>query len=177
MSTESLAQQWNRSRSSARKVVLAVDPTVKGIGYVVFQRVNEPLDWGTTDLRFSKNARSMSRVKRLCKIYKPSTIVLEDTDGTESYRCERVEKLIKHIMSFAKEAQIQCISYAPEQVKEVFENFGASTKHTRAQKISTWLPELGYLLPQKRAVYEPEHMHYGVFDAAALALTHYYLLE
>jgi hypothetical protein len=117
MTTQSLAQHWQSSRNSARKVGLAVDPTVKGIGYVVFQSVNDPLDWGTTDLRFNKNARSISRVKKLCKIYRPCTIVLEDTDGSESYRCLRVELLISQIKKFAKEAHIQCVGYAPAQVR------------------------------------------------------------
>ncbi len=56
-----------------------------------------------------------------------------------------------------------------------FSDFGKSTKHEIAEAIAEWLPELSQRLPKKREFYMSEAPEYGIFDAAALALTHLYL--
>ena len=175
MTTEKYPDGWVQSNKLQHKIVLAIDPTVRGIGFAVFRGPHEPLDWGTTDIRLGKNLKSMMKIRRLVKIYEPDVMVCEDTGGHGSYRCKRIKNLIASLSDYAKKHEIDFVSYSPDQVKEVFSNFGVATKYSIAEKISHWLPEFESTLPDKRKCYQTEHLNYGIFDALALALTYFYL--
>ena len=175
MNNERYPKNWIKSNRLHHSVVLAIDPTTNGIGYTVFRGPHECLESGTTDIRLAKNTQSMKRIRRLVRIYGPSIIISEDITSGSSYRCKRVQRLIKSISEFCTKENIEFVSYSPDQVKEVFSNFGATTKHEIACKIAQWLPEFESALPNKRKCFEPEHLNYGVFDAVALTLTYFYL--
>lgn len=155
--------------------VLAIDPTVRGFGYIVFDGVKNPADWGKAELRIQKNRRSLARIKKLIDFYNPDVIVIEEP--INSLRKKRVEGLIAQIEKLAVNQEIKVRKYSRAEVQDVFTQFGASTKHEIATTIADWFSELALKLPEKRALGYAEDERYGIFDAAALGLTYYYKEE
>ena len=71
---------------------------------------------------------------------------------------------------------IPVYQYSREQVKDVFEIFGAKTKFERAHKIIETIPALASRAPKIRKPYMDEDYNMGVFDAVALVFVHQYLV-
>ncbi len=165
----------NKQGKKKHEPILAIDPTVRGFGYVIFEGPRSPIEWGTTHYRVCKNKRCLARIKKLITMYQPETIVIEQSK--QSLRCERVKDLLDSVKGLARKNDIAIATYTREQVLETFGEFGKRTKHEIAQTIAEWLPELAPRLPSKRRCFETESEQYGIFDAAALALAHMYLTD
>ena len=67
--------------------------------------------------------------------------------------------------------------YSHEQIQFVFEQFKARTKHEIASIITEWLPQFKSKMPPIRKPWMCEDYHMGMFDALALAITHFYLSD
>lgn len=160
-----------------KDTILAIDPTIKGFGYVVFTPEDALLDWGATDIRVHINGRALLRIKKLCRMYQPDTLIIENPVYVGSRRSERIKQFVTRVREYCEKNGITAVLYSPSQVREVFCNFSAKTKYERAEKIAQWVLELTEYLPRKRKCYETEPAQYAVFDAAALVITHLYLLE
>ena len=165
----------NKQNKKKHEPILAIDPTVRGLGFIIFEGPHNPIEWGTAHYRVCKNRQSLARIKKLIAMYQPETIVIEQSK--QSLRCERVKELLDSIKSVAKKNDISIVTYTREQILETFGEFGKRTKHEIAQTITEWLPELAPRLPSKRKCFETESEQYGIFDAAALALVHMYLTD
>ncbi len=165
----------NKKEKIKHEPILAIDPVVRGFGYVVFEGPYNPIDWGLADIRFCKNKRILKRISKLVDLYQPKTIIIEQSKG--SLRCGRVQRLLNMIEQWAKKNDVEVARYSRDQILEVFGQFGKKSKHEIASMIAEWLPELAPRLPTKRKCYEPESEQYGIFDAVALAVTHMYLTE
>ena len=155
--------------------LLAIDPTVRGFGYMVFDGIKELTEWGKAEIRIQKNRRCLARIKKLINFHEPDVIVIEDPQN--SYRRKRTLELIKSIEQIARAGGIKVRKYSRNQVQDVFVQFGASTKYEIAKKIAQWYPELEFRLPTKRKPWQAEDERYGIFDATALGLTYFYVEE
>lgn len=164
-----------RNEKGKPTTILAIDPTVRGFGFIIFEGVKNPLDWGRANIRFQKNSRSLKKISKLVNFYQPSVIVIEEMKGSQRHK--RIRNLITRIEKLADIARIKVRKYPRSQVQDVFSQFGASTKYEIAKLISQWFPELEQRLPPKREPWMPEDERYGIFDAAALGLTYYYVEE
>ena len=64
--------------------------------------------------------------------------------------------------------------YSRSKVRGTFLKHGAFTKQEIAEVITREFPEFEPHLPPKRSIYRPESARMSIFDATALAMTHYF---
>ena len=155
--------------------VLALYPFTRGFGYAVFEGREFAIDWGVKEVRIQKNARCLRATRELITFYKPTVIVLEDCGGYGSRRCTRIKHLIRDIRRIAEENRILVHSYSRGFVKEVFARFNATNKYEIATIVAKQFPEFTPRLPGERKIWMKEDPRMSIFDAAALALTFFYL--
>ena len=160
------------SSFSKRETILAVDPSTRGLGFVVMDGRRQLVDWGSKDAREGdKNARCLSHVAKLLEIYKPAVVVVEDYAGEGSRRGPRVQSLLNRIAELAALEGIVIHRFSRGQMRQAFAYSGASNKHQIATEIARRLPELLPWLPPPRKIWQSEDERFNIFDAASLALT------
>jgi len=167
----------NRSPYSEQRV-LAIDPTVRGLGYAVIEGGTRLVDWGGRRARYGKkNRHSVGRVAELIARYEPDALVIEDCAARESRRCPRVERLVAAIERLAASKGIALRKISRATVEGAFSEAGASTKHEIATAIAGRFPQLAVWLPPVRKRWMNETYRVGIFDAMALGLTFFSLEE
>lgn len=165
------------NEEQTQKIVLALSPTTRGIGFCIFEGPQRPIDWGIKEARIMKNVRCLSKVAELIAFYEPDVIVVEDHTDESSRRSRRVKKLIEAVLRLAEKKHITVRVFSRSMVRAAFSQFGALTKFDIAKAIATWLPEFEDRLPRYRKPWMSEEYRMGIFDAIALALTYYYVEE
>jgi hypothetical protein len=158
-------------------VTLAIAPSVRGFGYIVFETPEVAMDWGVKDVRKNKLRDSLLKARVLMHMLQPSVLILEDAHHEASRRSKRVTVLIDKLAALAKERGIAVVRYSREDVLACFARKGARTKDDIAAAVTKLVPELAVRLPRRRRIWESEHYSMGIFEAAALALTHFARLE
>lgn len=160
------------------KLVLAIDPSTRGFGFVIFEGPLRPIDWGVKEIRKksskSKNIQCLNKIEELIDFFQPDVVVVEDYLGITSRRCKRIQDLIEEIVKLANKSFIKTRRFPRSKIIEFFSQFGATTKYQIAQAIAIWLPEFKSRLPRFRKPWMSEDYRMNIFDAAALALTFYY---
>ena len=157
--------------------LLAIAPCVQGIGFIVFDDAETPIDWGVRWIRSDKNERGLDWVAVLIDRYQPDTVVFEDHRDEGSRRAPRIAALLASIEGLAKKCGIETACYTRRVLRRQFQADDAITKHAIATVIVGRLPELAPRLPALRRIWLPEHANLSLFDAAALALTHYAAMD
>jgi len=157
--------------SVERRLVLAVFPSTRGFGYVVFEGPHSPIDWGVKRVKGDKNAGSLKKISELFEFYRPETLVLEDYRGEGSRRAGRIERLIDAAAELAQRERIETRTHSREEIRRCFAGSGVVNKHEIAQAIAREFPELGVHLPPERKIWMSEDPRMSIFDAAALSLT------
>jgi len=69
--------------------VLAIDPSVRGLGFAILEGPNQLIDWGVKETKTDKKRRSLKLVDELIEQYRPIVIVVEDYEAKGSRRCRR----------------------------------------------------------------------------------------
>jgi hypothetical protein len=157
--------------------VVAIDPTSRGFGFVVLEGPGFLVDWGTRDLARADSERALSHVAALVHHYRPDAVVLEDVVAAGARRRHRVQALINAIGTLAASGGVAVEKVSRLQVHRVFARAEATTKHRIAGVIADHFPELAPRLPPPRRAWMSEDARMSIFDAAALALTHYFLSD
>lgn len=155
--------------------VLAVYPTRTGFGWVLLEGQDSPIDWGVASVSRDRNAGCLARIDALIDEYRPTSLVLEEFDGTASRRAPRIQNLSTDILNLAHAKYVETHVHARADIKAVFEEAGAKTRYQIARAIALRLQEFAHLLPPRRKIWLPEDPRMGLFSAAAVALTHYAL--
>ena len=163
-------------QSSSQPLILAIAATQRGIGFALFEGATEPIDWGVKEARFRKNARGKKHVDYLINLYQPDILLLKQSGDPNDRHSRRIGKLTETIAHSAQ-GSMAIKRYSLTEVKDVFTQFGATTKYGMAQKIAEYLPELTPSLPQKRQAWMPQDAKEGIVDAIGLIFTHYYLTD
>jgi 5S rRNA maturation endonuclease (ribonuclease M5) len=158
---------------SSRRV-LSVDPTSRGLGYIVMEGQRTLIDWGVKVTRGKKKSETVATVAKLIRHYRPHVLISEDCDIKGSRRCERIRYLLADICGAATEERVRNTKVSTRKVKEVFSAFRANTKHQIAHAIAAQLPELAPRLPRYRKPWMSEDYRMAIFDAAAFALAYFY---
>jgi hypothetical protein len=157
--------------------VLALAPVSRGIGYVVLETIRVPIDWGATEVRQKKNAGCLARAIGLIERYRPAVLILENCLLHGSRRSERVKGLLAHIAEAAEARGVPVMRYSRSDIGRVFATFGVRKKDDIAAGVAALIPELAPRLPRPRKIWESEHYGMALFEAAALAITHFGLSE
>lgn len=157
-----------------RAFVLAFYPTTHGYAFVLSEGPDAPFDWGVREIRGDdKNSATVEALKKLIATYHPEAIVIEDAAHGPCRRASRIKNLYKRIEHVAAAEGIEVHRYTRADVREVFEETGAITKHELAVAIAEMIPAFAHRLPRKRKIWMSEDPRQSLFDAAALGLTHF----
>ncbi|HEY4942380.1 MAG TPA: hypothetical protein VII56_13210 [Rhizomicrobium sp.] len=160
------------SQIGNERLVLAVYPTSRGFGWVLFSDPLSPVDWGVASAKTGRNARLVRRFERILRRHEPSVFVVEDPIR----RCGRSEQVLRLHQDFVHLALLNGVdvaAYPQHVVAQHFSHVGATTKYEIAQFIASKIEAFDHRLPRKRRAYEGEQHHQALFDAAALALTYF----
>ena len=152
--------------------VLGIFPNMKGLGYAFFKEQNSIDDYGIACIRPMSNRKCMERIRAMVKAYQPSTIIIPARSGKFNRKSKRVKRLIKLIYKLGAENDIIVKEYSREEIRYVFNQFGANSKQEISEKIGTLLPELEHKVPKERNFYDPEPYYQGMFDAISLVIAH-----
>lgn len=161
------------SMKHKNKRVLAFDPNTKGFGYVVFEGIENIIDWGVKDAgKQSKNESSVSKIRKLLEYYLPDVLVVEDVTQ-KNRRQPRVKQLIKRSLKEAKKNNIESILISNASIKAHFKKHNARNKYQIAQVIARHYKVLKRILPPKRKIWMSEDLRMSIFKAVALVWVFY----
>lgn len=154
--------------------MVVIYPNSFGMGYLICEGPKELVNYGVARVRPLTKDKHIKRLLLFVKQYSPNLIILRGYQ-----KSDRISKRIKRIiMAFEVEAtklHLPLFKYSRHDVKEIFKQFGKSTKYGISKTITSWYPELQHKMPSIRKYPNAEHYQMGVFDAFALMLTHHYL--
>lgn len=162
------------SRRQHDELVLSLYPTYRGITYTLFEAPLTPIDWGLKHVKGKdKNARSLEIVMQLCKTLRPDTLVIEKSEPGVSRRTDRIRRLHALISGFAEAENLTLVRYERATVKQTFREAGAISRREIAQAIASYIPAFEHRMPRVNKLWQSEDLRLSIFDAAALALTHF----
>ena len=159
------------------KVILAIYPNARGFGYAFFETPIDVRDCGVVSILPICNKRCLGRVQKFITHYEPVLVVLQDLSTSHSRKSQRVKKLVASIIQCCQDKGLPVKTYSQEQIRFVFEQFKVYTKYEIAKRITEWLPQFKKKMPRFRKPWMCEDYHMGMFDAMALALTHFYMTD
>jgi hypothetical protein len=154
-------------------LVLAVHPTSRGFGWVLFESPLVPVDWGLASVKAKRSARSLARFERLLDRYNPKVVVFEQFDEHPARRAKRIQELYREMIALAGGRGIYTPIYSRETIRECFERSGARTRHDIALSIAEQIEVFRRRLPRERKRWDGEDVRQSLFDAVALALTYF----
>jgi GNAT superfamily N-acetyltransferase len=168
----------NKSQQKKEKtVLLSVFPNFRGFGYALMEEALKVIDAEVISIRPVSNRLTIKRIRELIDYYEPQLVVLEDYQGIGSRKSKRIKKLIDATISYAEKKDLPIETYSRANIRVVFSNFNAYTKHEIATIISENIPVMKTKLMDKRKPDETEKYTAGAFDAVSLGITHFYLKE
>ena len=153
-------------------MLLAIAPNSRGFGFTLFFAATRLIDWGIKEARRDKNVRCVMLVATLITRWRPTVILLEDCLYETCRRSTRVKMLLAALVELANDHGIAVYRYSRRQVRTVVAKSGKS-KDAIAAVVAERIPALRPWLPRKRKIWESEQHGIAIFEAAALALTHY----
>ena len=165
----------SRTHRDARSFVLAAHPTARGIGWTLFESPLSPVDWAV--MRSTDNARCLRRLERIIDRYSPEVLVLEAPRERHSGEQNRVERLARAIAQLAANRGIEVCFHSRHVIRAQFANFGAQTRYEIAQAIASHIDAFRHRLPPQRKAWMSIDARLSLFDAAALAITHFAALK
>lgn len=154
-------------------LTLGVHATSHGFGWAAFEGPLSIYDWGTARASANKNDMAMRRFEALVERLQPDTLVLETFEGEGARRSERVMRLCRSMIASASIKGIRVAIYGRAEVKAAFAHLGAADRHETAQALTRLFDVLRPLLPRRRRAWETADDRMGIFNAAAVVLTHF----
>lgn len=155
-------------------LVLAVFPSTRGFGYVLFEGPRMLVDWGFKHVRTKdKNQENLRKFLELLNQCAPDILVLENYRGEGSRRNARIEGLIDAMAQAAKAREMETQTFSRADIRWCFALSASFNKYEIAVEIANRFPELEQILPPPRKIWEGENVRVNVFDAASLALTYF----
>jgi hypothetical protein len=154
-----------------RLLVLGFHAFTHGFGWILLESPTMPLDWGVVERRKDRNAQCMVRFARLLDRHKPAVLAMEAYRLPAGERTRRICDLCDAAAAHTKGRGISVRIYPRAAIATAFP--GRITRHQIAVAIAESLPGFDLRLPKKRAIWESERPNMALFNAAAVALTHY----
>ena len=163
------------TRSHKSGLTMALFPNALGFGFAIMKDALTVEIAQTVAIkpRPISNIKALDKIREKVAYYEPDTIVIEDY--VESRKSKRISKLLEEISHFCKERNIGFYTYSRKDIRFVFSNFNAHTKHEIAKVISENINSMKDRLVEKRKCYEGEAYVTGAFDAVSLGITHFYM--
>lgn len=156
-------------------LVLALHPTSRGFGWVLFESPLAPVDWGMASAKSGRNAKLLARFERLLNRYQPCVVVLEEYERETSQRRERIRLLCRSMQHLTLTRGIGVKVYRRSAVQACFGTIGAKTRYEIALAVAQHIEVFRKRLPPEPKVWIGEDARHALFDAAALAITYFAL--
>lgn len=156
-------------------LIVILYPNGTGLGYLVCENPKEIIRYGMARIRPLTINAHVKRLHDFIDLYQPALIVLRNNSEEGVRMSNRVRKTIEAFEKQAKDKGLSVYKYSRADVKNVFSEFGKTTKYGISKTISTWYPELASRMPNMRRNQDAEHYQMGIFDVFALMLTHHYI--
>lgn len=156
-----------------KPLVLGVFPTSRGLGWVVFDGPFSVVAHGVYTVFNNRNVACLRKVEQLLGTYQPETVVLEAFEAPAP-RADRVRRLCRSIAALVPDHGHGLSIFPRSQVQAAFARSGALTREEVARDVARQVPALEHRLPKPRRFGDGESKAMGLFNAAALVLTHYY---
>lgn len=163
-----------RRPGSPKSLVLGVYPNVRGFGWIAFEGPLTAYDWGVVFVPKDKNARCLRHFEQLLDHLVPEMLVLE-RPSAKVRRTTRIIALQRAFAATALARGVETSEYGRGDVQAIFASVGARTRQEIAVAVAREIPALGHRLPRKRAAWDGEDRRMALFNAAALAITHFQL--
>lgn len=157
------------------QLILSLFPNSIGFGFAIMTNALNVLSSQVVHIRPVSNAQVLKRMRELIDYYEPKVIVIEDYLGIGSRKSKRIRKVIDGISSYAQKKLLKTCKYARSDIRYVFSNFNAHTKHEIACVIAENIKSMEHKLVSPRKTNESEKYMVGAFDAVSLGVTHFYM--
>lgn len=155
-------------------LLLAVYLTQRGYAWVLFEGPYSPVHWGVVAAtRRVRPARSTEGTIKLIERFHPDAVILERNDVLGSPRPKRVTTMNEHLAEYVQGYGLPVFRYSRNDVHKTFSHLTLVTKDTVAEEIARLVPALTRFVPPRRRAWMAKHARMGLFEAAALILTHY----
>src|SRR5215471_1959016 len=155
-------------------LVLAIYFNSRGFAFVIFESSLSPVDWGVKEVRGDrKHARCLVKIVAILDQYQPDVLVLQDSSPRGTLRARRITKLNSAIAELATGRGMALYAYSRADVWNAFRAVGVSNKHELAMVVAVSNHALERFVPPPRKPWKSEDARMGIFEAAALGLTHF----
>lgn len=157
-----------------RERILALHPVTGGLAYAAFDGPLAPHRWGVTEVRgHRKNANSLAAAAKLIERLQPDVVVLPNRNDPHTRTISRVRRLHRLIENYVEGQAIELRCFGKSDIRDCFRDVGATTRYEIAQSIAARIDVLKHRLPPVPTPWRSQTERLGLFDAAALAMTHY----
>ena len=129
--------------SKSPELMLAVHPTSRGFGWVLFEGPLVPVDWGIASAKGKRSAQGMVRFKQLIDQYRPSVLVLEKYEEDDSNRGERIRTIAQTMRGFANNHDMDTPIYGGEEVRIAVTGNPKASRHTSPARWRSGYPFCG----------------------------------
>jgi hypothetical protein len=154
-------------------LVLAIHPTTRGYGWILFDGPGSALDWGIASAKASRSTRLLTKFERILARNRPETLVLEDVEDVSERRGARATELSRSMLHLAQCEGMRTSVFPRSAVRACFAARGVTTRAEIAEAVAVEIPALRPRLPAERKLWMPEGHSQSLFNAAALAITYY----
>jgi Holliday junction resolvasome RuvABC endonuclease subunit len=162
------------SSSHRAGLVLAVHPTSRGFGWVLFEGPMAADLWAIATPKQSEYGPwCMKHFEKLLNQYHPKAIVLESGGPSDKVKVVRAELLSQNMRGFAANRDIDVYLYSRAEVGTALVSDENATRRTIVESVADLLPILRDRLPSKRRRWDSEDGRRCLFDAVALGIAHY----
>lgn len=164
-----------KTSTEKMKIICAIYPNANGFGYVYMESARKLIDFGIVQINPISNRKVLERIKKCFDYFRPTLVIALDPDGKSSRVGRRTRKLINKIIKYAESEKLPVDQFTRDQIRDVFESFGKTTKYKIAKFLLTEFTELEPKRPRERKLWTSEDRNMAIFDALSLALTWFYL--
>ncbi len=154
-------------------LVLSVHPSSRGFGWIAFEKASCPLDWGVVEKRGEKNTQCLFAIGQIIGRYRPDVLTMEAYEEPAATRVVRIQKLCRSIQSMAEGRDIGVCIYAVHEIRLHLGLARDASRYRVACSVAERVMALKVRLPKQREIWNSEHPNMALFNAAAVALTHY----
>jgi len=162
-----------RPYTGSRELVLALQPSARGLACVLFEGPQSPVYLRMKDMRGrQKLALTFEEVSELITNFEPEIVVLENVLAMKDRQLTRRKRLQRMITAYAEGRGLDVYAYTRADIRACFADTGAVTRYEIAQVIAGRIHAFDEL-PPKRKRWTSDHRRMFLFDAAALAQTYF----
>lgn len=164
-----------KTSTEKMKIICAIYPNANGFGYVYMESARKLIDFGIVQINPISNRKVLERIKKCFDYFRPTLVIALDPDGKSSRVGRRTRKLINKNIKYAESEKLPVDQFTRDQIRDVFESFGKTTKYKIAKFLLTEFTELEPKRPRERKLWMSEDRNMAIFDALSLGVTWFYL--